>query len=134
MDQDGNHAKPRGRAGRPPAADPRLKIYKVRANAEEEAALCAAASAACLPVATYVRQRALGHVKFPIPRTDLQTAAALAKLGNVLNQAVALAHRGMAPDWPTSDFAELQELCGRLSLQLTQTQMTDSRQGEAEPG
>ncbi|MCK1339797.1 hypothetical protein IVB38_28295 [Bradyrhizobium sp. 38] len=114
-----------GRAGRPPVAHPRLKVFKVRANLEEEAMLNAGASAACLPIATFLRKRALGTVRFPVPKSDLQTAAQLARLGNLLNQAVALAHRGSAPAWPSQEMAELQNVCGRLAVLLIETRQPD---------
>jgi mobilization protein NikA len=107
------------RVGRPATACPRLKEFKIRTNPEEEATLLAAASAACLPLATYVRLRALGPVRFPVPRADLQTAAELARIGNLFNQAVALAHRGSAPAWPSGEMAELQALCGHIAVLLT---------------
>ena len=87
--------------------------------------LSAAASAACLPIATFLRKRALGVVRFPVPKADLQTAAELARLGNLLNQAVALAHRGSAPAWPTQEMTELQNLCGRLAVLLTDPHQLD---------
>jgi len=45
-------------------------------------------------------------VRFPVPKADLQTAAQVARLGNLLNQAVALAHRGSAPAWPSQEMTE----------------------------
>jgi hypothetical protein len=107
------------RVGRPPTQQPRLKIIKVRANVEEEEMLSAAASAACLPIATFLRNRALGTVRFPVARADLQTAAQLARIGNLFNQAVALAHRGSTPQWPLDEMAELRMVCGRLAVSLT---------------
>jgi hypothetical protein len=114
-----------GRAGRPPAAHPRLKVYKVRANLAEQVMLSAAASAACLPIATFLRKRALGAVRFTVPKADFQTAAQLTRLGNLLNQVVALAHSGSAPAWPTQEMTELQNLCGRLAVLLTDSQQFD---------
>jgi hypothetical protein len=107
------------RAGRPQAAHPRLTVFKVYANETEEAAIRAAASAAHLPIAVYLRQRSLGPVRIPVPQSDLETAAQLARLGHLINQAIALAHRGHAPTWPAKEMVELQCVCSRLAVLLT---------------
>jgi len=106
------------RVGRPRSLQPRDLITKVRLNEEEDAIVSSVAAAACLPVATYLRHRALGNVKIPAPRTDVETAAQLARVGNLLNQAIALAHSGRVVGWPVDDIAELQNLCAEIARAL----------------
>src|SRR5882724_10110748 len=107
------------RSGRPPALARRIIVMKLRATADEAEMIKAAASNARLPTATFVRRRALSERTTALPSVDLETAAQLARLGHVLNQAVKLCHRGSVSTWPVAEAEQLREICGRISVRLT---------------
>jgi hypothetical protein len=64
-------------------------------------------------------------VKIPAPRTDIETAAQLARVGNLLNQAVALAHSGRVVGWPVDQITELQKLCAEIARALVCQTVTE---------
>ena len=121
IDNNGDTAPQKKTPGRPRSSSPRAKTFVFRANEIEAAAITAAAFAVRLPVAIYLRRRGLGlAITVPPPIADVQTAAALAAIGNNLNQAVRLMHEGRATEWPADQMDELRNLCtdlaGRIAL------------------
>src|SRR5665213_942200 len=82
--------------GRPAALFPRIITLKLRANLPEGEQIAAAATACRLPIATYLRQRALTEITVPPPISDIETASQIARVGNVFDQAVRLCQSGQA--------------------------------------
>jgi hypothetical protein len=107
------------RSGRPRALVRRDVVLKLRTTTDEAEVIKSAASDAHLPTATFLRKRALSERTTALPRVDLETAAQLAKLGHVLNQAVILCHGGGVSTWPVAEAEQLREICGRISVRLT---------------
>jgi len=92
----GGQGKRGRRPGRPPIADPRSQV-SLRLNVAEAAALTAAATAARMPVTTYVRNAALGHRIVTVPEINLAAWRDLARALGLLNQLVAAVHAGKIP-------------------------------------
>lgn len=123
-----NHAPPAARAaarrkmsGRPRLAPEyrRTGRLDIRMSPEEIEAVRGLARAAGVPLARYARSAALGlRVQVPRPAIDVQTAAELGRIGNVLNQAVRLAHSGRTPGWPADELARLHALCVDIGVRL----------------
>lgn len=107
------------RSGRPRALDPRTNVTKLRTNASEDEIIKAGAIEACLPLATYIRKRALSEATRALPRVDSEAAAQLARLGHLFDQAVKLCQAGNSETWPAAEAEHLRDLCGQISVRLT---------------
>lgn len=117
----GRGAEPRRKrkGGRPRSISPRKMVFVVRANAGEAAEIKQAAATARLPVAIFLRHRALGlPVVAPMALSDVQTATALGRIGHNINQAVKLLHKGGPADWPAAQLDELQRTCADLAIRI----------------
>jgi len=115
--------QPRKRRGRPVTKSPRNRVIKVRATPNESAIIKGGADAARMPVAAFLRWRALAGSICLIPRADIEAAAQLARIGNVFHQAVELCEGASSPGWPREELGQLRDLCNRLSLSLTQNEI-----------
>jgi hypothetical protein len=81
-----------------------------------------------MPVATFLRMRALSAWNFPLPRLDIEAAAQLAQIGHAFDQAVRLCEDGQLPDWPGAEMAQLRDLCRDLSVNLVQVKHAEPDQ------
>jgi hypothetical protein len=122
--------QPSKRRGRPVAESPRVLVIKVRATPNESVIIRGAADAARMPVATFLRSRALNTSNPPIPRADIEAAAQLARIGNVFHQAVQFRDDG--PGWPWDELEQLRDLCNKLSVSLTQKAVVTTGEEELE--
>jgi hypothetical protein len=122
--------QPAKRRGRPVMESPRVLVIKVRATPNESIIIRGAADAARMPVATFLRSRALASSKPPLPHLDIEAAAQLARIGNVFHQAVQL--RDEAPAWPWDELVQLRDLCNKLSVSLTQNAVVTTGEEELE--
>src|SRR4051794_15781634 len=80
--------------GRPRLANRRTIELKLRLTQSELLAIQESAAAAHLSLAAFARRRALFQATAMVPLSDVQCAVQLARIGNILNQAVRLAHVG----------------------------------------
>jgi hypothetical protein len=97
----------------------RRDVIKVRVTAAERATIAASADAARLPMALFVRRRALGQaVVAPAASVDMEAVAHLGRIGNNLNQIARLAHEGRAPAWPSADIDALRQQLNSVATAL----------------
>jgi hypothetical protein len=122
--------QPLKRRGRPVVESPRVLVFKVRATPDESVIIRGGADAARMPVATFLRSRALATLNPPIPRADIEAAAQLARIGNVFHQAVQ--SRDDGPGWPWDELVQLRDLCNKLSVSLTQNVVVTMGEEELE--
>ncbi|WP_315836143.1 plasmid mobilization protein [Bradyrhizobium prioriisuperbiae] len=115
-----DHAPRKKQWGRPRAIELRERIIKLRLTAAEAAAIQASAFASRLPVAIFVRRRALGQaIAAPAASVDIDVVASLGRIGNNLNQMARLAHEGRAPAaWPHDDIAALRDHLNSVASSL----------------
>ena len=106
------------RRGRPSVEYPRVVTLKLRASIQEAAQIKSAANASRLPMATYLRKSALAERMAMIPVGDIETAAQIARVGNIVDQAVRLCESGKA-DWPANELTQLREICEAIAVRLT---------------
>jgi hypothetical protein len=105
--------------GRPRAIEARTRTIKLRVTTAESAAIETSAVASRLPVAIFVRRRALGQaVTVAAAHIDIEVLTQLGKIGNNLNQAARLAHEGRAPSWPAADIDALRRELNSISTAL----------------
>ncbi|MBR1216516.1 plasmid mobilization relaxosome protein MobC [Bradyrhizobium sp. U87765 SZCCT0131] len=105
--------------GRPRAIQPRTRVIKLRVTPAESTAIQTSAAASRLPVAIFVRRRALGQaVTAAAAHIDIEVITHLGKIGNNLNQAARLAHEGRAPGWPADDIDALRRELNAISTAL----------------
>jgi hypothetical protein len=109
----------RKRRGRPAAKFPRVIILKLRASLPEADRINGAANASRLPTAAYIRKRALAEITIPLPACDIETAAQIARVSHIFEQAVRLCESGKATNWPAEELDRLRELCSDIALRLT---------------
>lgn len=114
-------SRPR-KGGRPPLepGEARTEQVKIRLTPEELIQLRSAAALTCLPLATYVRQAALGLNPRPpaVPRANLIYVSELSRLGNNFNQLVKLIHQYRAPTGLAGVLERLLDLLTELKASL----------------
>lgn len=120
--EDGRWPSRKSRRGRPRAqeADRRSLVIETRFSPSEVKDLRARAGRARLTVSALIRRAALGAKIDPPPPTEAYAyASQLARVGNLVNQAVALAHQGRIVQIQAADLERLRDLLhltGRLVL------------------